>query len=255
MCVPRCPERPDAVRTRTESWGRATLRTVRALWLIAMLGCQQKPSSEGGGSGSTKNSDVQATTDIPLVVSGKPPRATTATLDGKALARLGKLTFPHFSLELTPYPTSMAIRQRATTRPRMSVNIALGGCSQELPCRPIKLEAWRADEAKLEADVDPALVGRPDSTFEIGETTLGGAPAIFVYQAGQFFGKDERGNPVGSYSHAYTVHYNDGVNFLRVAVAFTDDARDTLADMKRALPRDFLQRVAIAFADAYAQAW
>ena len=137
----------------------------------------------------------------------------------------------------------------------MSVNIAVGGCSQELPCRPIKLDAWRTDKAKLEEAVDPALVSRPDSTFEIGETAIGGASAIFVYQAGQFFGRDERGNRVGSYSHAYTVHYNDGINFLRVAVAFTDDARDTLADMKRALPRDFMERVAIAFLDAYAQAW
>lgn len=188
-------------------------------------------------------------------MSGKPPRPTTTPLDAAALARLAKLKFSFFTPEVTPYPTSIAIRQRAITRPRMSVNIGIGGCSQELPCRPIKLAAWQADKAQLEASVDPALVGRPDSTFEIGETAIGGAPAIFVYQAGQFFGKDERGNPVGSYSHAYTVHYNDGVNWLRVAVAFTDDARDTLDEMKKVLPRDFMERAALSFADAYAQAW
>ncbi len=233
-------------------------------WLFAVMlaGCQ-KSASEGGGGGSDSGSNPAPvitarsnwTLDIPLVVSGKPPRATTAPLDLKTLARLASMEFPQFTLEITPYPTSIAIRQRTKTRPRMSVNIGIGGCSKELVCRPMKLEAWRADEAKLKAGVDRALVNRPDSTFEIGQTAIGGAPAIFVYQAGQFFGRDERGNPVGSYSHAYTVHYNDGINFLRVTAAFTDDARDTLADMTKALPRAFLERVAIAFLDAYAQAW
>ena len=54
-------------------------------------------------------------------------------------------------------------------------------------------------------------------------SSIGGVPAIYVYQAGQYFGRDERGNPVSSYSHAYSLYFNDGINFLRVSVSFADD--------------------------------
>jgi hypothetical protein len=224
------------------------------------MACQSKtsnnpPAGSASGGASTTPAKPKTTLEITLPpLSGKPP-VKTAPLDKPALTRLAAIRFPEFSAEVTDYPTSVAIRQRASLRPRMSVNVAISPCNDKLKCTPMTVEAWREEEATLKAAVDPALVNRPDSTFEIGATTIGGAPAIYVYQAGQYFGKDERGNPVGSYSHAYTMHYNDGLNLLRVTVSFADDPRDTLDDMKRALPREFLERVATSFLDAYGQAW
>jgi len=232
---------------------------VRTLWFVASLVSCQKSNDVpqvGSASGSAPVAAPRSTLELPLpAVSGKPPRRTTVALDQAALERLGKLTFPRLARELTPYPASVSIRHRATTRPRMSINVAVGGCSATLPCRPMTVDAWRADEAKLKEGVDAVLVDRPDSKFEIGAASINNTPAVFVYQAGQYFGKDARGNPVGSYSHAYTLHFNDGVNFLRVVVSFADDPRETLAEMTQALPRSFLERTANAFLDAYGQAW
>jgi hypothetical protein len=225
--------------------------------LLIATACQSKTTTgSGSGSGTAAPVKERTTLDIKLpAVSGKPPVKTTAPLDKAQLAQLAKLTFPEFTLEVTDYPTSVAIRQRATLRPKMSVNIAISPCTEQLSCTPMSLDAWRKDEPALKAKVDPDLVNRPDSIFEIGETSIGGTPAMFVYQAGQFFGKNELGNPASSYSNAYTLHYNDGVNLLRVTVSYSDSPRTTLQDMLGALPRPFLERVATAFLDAYGQAW
>lgn len=198
----------------------------------------------------------RTTVDIKLpALSGKPPIKTTAPMDQPLADKLVALRFDEFTVEMTPYPDSIAIRQRASLRPRMSVNIAIGRCGAVHPCRAMELAVWQADKAKLLQAVDPALRERLDSVFEISGRELGGAPIIEIYQAGQYFGPDANGNQVGSYSHAVTLHYNDGINFLRVTATFADNARDSLADMQAALPRPFLERAAMAFLDAYAQAW
>lgn len=239
--------------------------------MILLVACQQSGTpAPGAGSGTGSGSSgvrvgpgsgsaraaKRSTLDIQLpALSGKPPRKTTAPLDQATADRLVALRFDEFTIEMTPYRDSIAIRQRATLRPRMSVNIALGRCGAANPCRPMQLAAWRADRAKLLLAVEPELRDRPDSVFEIEATSIGGAPAIEIYQAGQYFGTDASGNGVGTYSHAVTLHYNDGVNFARVTASFADNARDTLQDMQDALPRPFLARTAMAFLDAYTQAW
>jgi hypothetical protein len=224
-----------------------------------VAGCQSKTTTTNGGSGSgtaTVPVKERTTLDIKLPApSGKPPVKTTAPIDKTQLAKLAKLGFAEFTLEVTDYPTSVAIRQRAMLQPKMSVNIAISPCNAQIPCTPMSLEAWRKDEPALKAKVDPDLVNRPDSIFELGETSIGGTPAIFVFQAGQFFGKTELGNAASSYSNAYTLHYNDGVNLLRVTASYSDGPRTTLQDMLNALPRPFLERVTLAFLDAYGQAW
>lgn len=198
----------------------------------------------------------RTTVDIKLpALSGKPPIKTTAPMDQALADKLVALRFDEFTVEMTPYPDSIAIRQRASLRPRMSVNISIGRCGSVNPCRKMELAAWEADRAKLLQAVDPVLRDRPDSVFELTSRELGGAPIIAIYQAGQYFGLDANGNQAGSYSHAVTLHYNDGVNFLRVTTTFADNARDSLAEMQAALPRPFLERAATAFLDAYAQAW
>ena len=99
------------------------------------------------------------------------------------------------------------------------------------------------------------LATRADSIFELGTSAIAGVPIISIYQAGHHFGKDESGNLGGAHSHAYTVFYNDDHNVLHVTVSYTDHPKNTLAEMVNVLPRDFLAKTAIAFLDAYGQAW
>lgn len=230
-------------------------------WLpLLLVACQQSGTPPQTGSGSAPVPAAvnakRSTLDIKLPApSGKPPKPTTAPMDQALADKLVALRFDEFTIEMTPYPDSISIRQRASLRPRMSVNIAIGRCGTINVCRKMELPAWEADKAKLKQAVDPALRDRPDSVFEIAASELAGAPVIVVYQAGQYFGPDENNNPVGSFSHAVTVHYNDGINFMRVIATFADNARNTLQEMQAALPRDFLERTAKAFLDAYGQAW
>ncbi len=242
-----------------------------ALCFAALLGacqCQSKTTAmsgsgsgsaaaSGSGSGSGSAPAERTTLDIELPkLSGRPPKQTTAPLTKDDFRRLGEITFDEFKREVTNYPDTVAIRQRATLRPRMSVNISIGDCTEKHKCLPMKLDAWKADEAELKkALVDPDLVGRPDTVFDIEQTDLAGQPMIGIYIAGQFFGRDEVGNPKGSYSLAYQLNYNDGFNLVRLTVTFADDPRDSLAAMEAALPRPFMERVAKAFLDAYTQAW
>ncbi len=233
---------------------------MRLLPVLVLVACQQSAQPQAGsGTGSATapvNPAKRSTLDIKLpALSGKPPIKTTAPMDQALADKLVALRFDDFTIEMTPYPDSIAIRQRASLRPRMSVNIAIGRCGSVNPCRPMELGVWQADKAKLLQAVHPALRDRPDSVFEISSRELAGAPIIAIYQAGQHFGPDADGNAVGSFSHAVTLHYNDGVNFLRVTATFADNARDSLADMQAALPRPFLERTATAFLDAYGQAW
>jgi hypothetical protein len=270
---PECPDdSPSAGQTAdpTKVASRNAFRyasRVRIAVLLSLLGacqCQSKAPGTGSGSASGTGSGSgsatakkRSTLDITLPpLSGKPPKKRPAPLTAEEADELATKTFEDFSLELTKGNAGVAIRQRAKLEPGMSVNIFLAPCSETYKCRPMTVEAWKADEDKLKkALVDPDLVKRPDSIFEIGATTVGGAPAISIYQAGHFFGTDENKNPVSSYSLAYSIFYNDGVNFLRVSVNYSDDPTGSLAQMQTQLPRPFMEKVALAFVDAYGQLW
>jgi hypothetical protein len=207
-----------------------------------------------GGRGSAGSQGADREIKLPPL-SGKPPAKTTAPLTKAQLDALSLMKFDDFELEMSPYPTRIAIRQRAKVRPNMSVNVTIAHCTETAKCRPMTLEAWRADEHLRTRLLGPELVIRPDSILELGATTIGGAPAVFAYQAGWHFGKDENGNPGSSYSHAYTLYYNDQQNSLTVAVSYTDHPKASLAEMMTVLPKARMAQVAAAFMDAYGQAW
>jgi len=244
-----------------------------ALCLAAVLSacqCQSNSTTSGAasGSGSGNGSSVgsnpgsasatRTTLEIKLpALSGKPPVKTTSPITPAQLKQLAALTFDEFSLEATEYPVSVAIRQRAQLRPKISINILIAPCNEtNFKCLPMTLDAWRGDQAKLEEKmVNADLLKRRDTIFELGASSIAGVPLIYTYQAGQSFGQDETGQSTGTYSLAYALHYNDGVNMLRVIVTFSDDPRPTLAEMRRAMPRDFMEKAAAAFLDAYGQAW
>jgi hypothetical protein len=234
-----------------------------SLLVIPTCQCQKTATSEtGSGSGSQAakpKPGKPSTLDIKLpALSGKPPAKTTGPVTRAQLDKLVTMQFEEFELESTPYPMSAQLRQRVKEprRPRMSVNIFIHPCDEKVVCRPMTLDAWRADEAKIKKELfDAELHDKPSSKFELGPSTLGGVPTIYAYQAGQYFGKDENNNPIGSYSHTYTLFFNDGHNAIRVNATFSDNPRASLDDMVKALPRPFLEKVATSFLDAYVQAW
>jgi hypothetical protein len=266
----RAPDRqqtPARAREVASAGGFRYATPVRIALCLVLLGacqCQSKAPSTGSGSasgsGSGSASSVppkkRSTLDITLpALSGKPPNKS-AVLTAEVADQIATRTFDDFSLEVTKGNAGVAIRQRAKTAPGMSVNVFLAPCSETYKCRPMTVEAWKADEDKLKkALVDADLIKRPDSIFEIGATSIGGAPAISIYQAGHFFGTDDNKNPVSSYSLAYSIFYNDGTNFLRVTVNYSDDPMGSLAQMQQQLPRPFMTQVALAFLDAYGQMW
>jgi hypothetical protein len=238
---------------------------VRIALCLALLGacqCQSKAPAGGSGTGSGSGSGSAAvpkkrsTLDITLPApSGKPPKKSPV-LTAELADQIATRTFDDFSLEVTKGNAGVAIRQRAKTEPGMSVNIFLAPCSETYKCRPMTVEAWKADQDKLEkALVDADLIKRPDTVFEIGATSIGGAPAIGIYQLGHYFGTDDNKNPVSSYSLAYSVFYNDGTNFLRVTVNYSDDPMGSIGQLQQQLPRPFMEKVALAFLDAYGQMW
>jgi hypothetical protein len=58
-----------------------------------------------------------------------------------------------------------------------------------------------------------------------------------------------------SWSHAYTLYYNDGQNQIRVVAEYKDDPLITKEAMAEQVPRTDLENVAQAFMDVYTQAW
>jgi hypothetical protein len=219
--------------------------------------CQDgTPPAPTGGS-SAKPITERTTLDIALPrLSGKPPAKTTAPLSKASFDKLTALEFADFRREATPYPTSLALRQRTETRPRVSINVHVMPCGGTEKCLPMNVDAWRGDIARLkELTLAPALHDRPDTVFDVGTSSIGGVPVIAVYQVGQFFGTDHNNNPARAYSHAYSLYWNDGVNALRVIASYSDDPRPTVDEMKSSVPRAFLEKAATAFLDAYGQAW
>ena len=198
-------------RTLSGVWSRATLAAVRLALVFAALLAQScrcsSSSNQTAGSGSGGSGEVavkagsgsaptggsaaqKSTLDIQLpVVSGKPPIKTTAPVPKAQFDKLIAMEFPGFKREATTYPTGIQIRQRTVdTRPKMSINVYVVPCDDgKFKCVPMKLEAWKADEARLkDIALDKELHGRPDTVFQIEQTSIGGVPAISVYQAAHF---------------------------------------------------------------------
>lgn len=233
---------------------------MRLAWVFAALlaqscRCQDgTPPAPTGGSSAAPITE-RTTLDIQLPkLSGKPPAKTTAPIT--KFDKLTALRFPDFQLEATPYPTSIALKQRTELRPRVSVYVHVTPCGPMEKCLPMNVDAWRGDIERLKAiSLAPSLHDRPDTVFDVNASSIANVPVISVYQVGQFFGTDHNNNPSRAYSHAYSLYYNDGVNALRVIASYSDDPRPSMGEMKSTVPRAFLEKAATAFLDAYGQAW
>jgi len=181
------------------------------------------------------------------------PPVKAAPLDATAIARLATLTFPGYSTKLrSDAPTVFEVRHLTIGSPRLAVTVTVKPC---FGCLAMQLDAWKQRRDALELLVDERLRDRPETDFEIGATTLSGVPAIYTYQAGQLFGTDRSGNPTGTYTDAYALYFNDGVNEIRVVAEYKDDPAASKAAMVAKAPREQLDRIAHDLGDAYVHAW
>ncbi|MFN0249781.1 MAG: hypothetical protein ACKV2T_23060 [Kofleriaceae bacterium] len=242
------------------------MRTAVFIALIALAGCKtdkNKPATGSGSAGSGSagsGSSVAAgsaagSNDVPKGATlklpkgdGTPPKKTTQELLQADFERMAKLEFEGF--EKADRTSGPMFEVRLTTpRPRLAVTVTATKCS---PCVPMDLEKWKARD-DLKALLAPQLRDLPDTVFELGKADLNGQPVIFTYQLGYQSGQDENG-PVGAYSNAYALYFNDGMNQIRVVSEYKDDWV-TREDMQRIAPREDLEKLARAFLDAYTHAW
>lgn len=240
------------------------MRTCLVL-VFALAACKDSkpptPPVTNPGSGST----VTATPDsagsaapageiveLPKL-SGKPPAKTTKPHTKAQLEALAQLEFKDFDKDIRKVDKGFfEVKQRTKTRPKIGVTITVLPC---MKCEPNDLALWQQHKEWGELTLSPELRSRPDTTFEISEASLGGQKLISIYHLGYFFGKDANGNPEGAYSNAAVLHYNDGVNRIRVIAAYVDDPVGSKEALAAAAPKEDLQRVALAFLDAYTQKW
>jgi hypothetical protein len=149
----------------------------------------------------------------------------------------------------------LEVKYATELRPWLVITVLAGPC-QQATCPPLSdLTAWRNSGEHVAWTFDKRLRDRPDSIFEVGMTTLGGERAIYVYHVGLFAGRDGKGQAMEVYSNAYTLHHNDAVNWMRVVVEYRDNPTPTIAGLVERMPREFLERAAVATADRFGQEW
>ena len=243
------------------------------LGIVLALGCQADRSAPPAPIGATKPAEVgSARAPAPPVPSGvpghvtlprspdTPPRRTTRPLGRKELERLSAFEFPDFRRQdrgTTDRATEF--RHTTTTRPALGVTVVIEPCDRDATspraCPAMALEVWQARRDELLKTLPVDLAARPDTRFELGARDVAGAPAIYTYQLGALFGTDDKGQPVGSYSDAYVLYYNDGINQIRVTAAYLDDAVGGIDHLVAIAPREDLEKLAVAFLDFYVHAW
>ena len=218
---------------------------------------QDPPEHVAGSAGSAAGSAGAATStaDVPLPAGpGTKPDKTTKPLDRNVLKKLSELEYPGFKRVVRSFEdTTLEVRHSTESRPRIAVTVTISPCTT--PCTPMQLEPWKARTEELKSIMSKELRGRPDTQWEIGATELHGESMIFTYQLGQWFGVGEDGKQHGSFSNAYILYYNDGVNQIRVVSEYKDDPVATKEDLTKLVPRDDLDKVGHAFLDAYTHSW
>ncbi|HVK85622.1 MAG TPA: hypothetical protein VM513_15990 [Kofleriaceae bacterium] len=245
--------------------------TLCATLLIAGAGCKtdKKASTAQTGSGATAGPAASsgsatagsgsagsgAASTKPAAITlpkgdGTPAKQTTKPLTPPEFDKLAELEYPGFEKVLLNKGNGVDVRH-ITPRPRLATTVTITPC---FDCVPMELEKWKAKEASLKALLAEELRNLPDTIWEMGKTEVAGTPAIFTYQFGKTDGKDDNGNPVGAFSNAYAIYYNDGKNQIRVVAEYKDDPA-TREQMLEIAPKEDLERLAKAFLDAYTHAW
>jgi hypothetical protein len=197
-------------------------------------------------------SATQNVLDLPKS-SRSAPIKTTRPLEKARYEEMSSLDYPGWAKEVRYLgEEALEVRYRTEARPNLSVTIAASPC---FDCIPLELPRWKAKEAALRNLLPPELRERKDTVFEIGEVKLASAPVIYTYQLAHGYLPDGDQQRQGPYSNAYVAYYNDGINQIRVIAQYADDPVATRDELMNLAPKGDLQRIALAFLDAYTHAW
>ena len=182
-----------------------------------------------------------------------PPARTTRALSRRDLARLAAFTFDSFEREERALTDKLAeVRHTTVSRPKLGVVVTIEPCGA---CTPMMLDAWTAKGDEHKRFLSKELVARPDTHFEVGALDVSGVTAIYTYQLGSFFGKDDKDQPVGDYSDAYILYSNHGVNQIRVNAHYRDDALGSRDRLLQVAPPEDLEKLAVSFLRFYIHQW
>ncbi|MCX5743853.1 MAG: hypothetical protein NT062_15285 [Proteobacteria bacterium] len=236
-----------------------------------VVGCKGKPTTEdpppakvtkvgssgssGGSAGSgSAGSGSAANADMVLPpATGQPPVKTTAKLDEAKLKKLGDLTFESWSSVVRAQTASgVDVRHTTKARPFVQVTVSIAPC---FDCLPMELDKWKAKEDVLKQIFPKNLVGQPGVVFESGAVDFHGQPMIWTYQLGLTTKQDENDNTKATYSYAYALYFNDGLNAIRVVSEYKDLPPASVAAMQQLVPREHLELSAKAFMDNFTHAW
>ena len=226
--------------------------------VVACKETQPAPApSTASGSGSSSGSATAGSSKAPVIVVPQPKGPTLPKSKGKldqAMAdALAKLTFESFTQDIRRQNAQQfEVKQKTKPRPHLTVTVTVTPC---FDCIPMELDKWKAKGEALKMLLAPELKTRPDTKFEVGDTSVLGQKMIYTYQLAYYSGKDENGNPEFAYSDAYVLYYNDGTNHIRVVAEYSDDPVGNAKAMEDVAPKDLLERMAKAFMVAYVQAW
>ncbi|MBA3540146.1 MAG: hypothetical protein H0T79_11005, partial [Deltaproteobacteria bacterium] len=146
----------------------------------------------------------------------------------------------------------MEVRYTTKIRPFIAATVSIAPC---FDCIPMDLEKWKAKEPALKALWPKELWTQPGSIFEPGVYDFAGQPMISIYQLGQVSKLDENENPDATYGHAYILHYNDGINSIRVVAEYRDMPMRGVEALGRVIPRESFEKLAQSFMDAFTHAW
>jgi hypothetical protein len=232
---------------------------VKAIVLVMLLvaACKQTQSAPPAAGSASAAGSGSSSSKSPVIVLPQPNGPTLpkskAKLDKALSDKLAKLTFESFTADIRRQnEQQFEVKQKTKTRPHLTVTVTVTPC---FDCIPMELDKWKAKGEALKMLLAPELKSRPDTKFEVGDTSVIGQKMIYTYQLGYTSGKDETGNPEFAYSDAYVLYYNDGTNHIRVVAEYTDDPVQNMKAMEDVAPKDLLERMAKAFMVAYVQAW
>ena len=229
---------------------------------------QAPPANAANGSGGSG----RAAPDIVLPHSNHSPIVkTTAKLDEATLHKLQDMKFEGFTPHahgLNPAAGMMEIQERTRDHPAIWAVVTITSCDDKytmVTCLPMDLAQWKAEPrfGELKAILPADLRAQSDTVFEVGSTVVEGATMIYTYQLGQSISHPSQPGDTGSsfdpggfsYTDAYFLYYNDGVNQIRVVAEYKDDPVKTKEMMAALTPKVDLEHVAAAFMDVYLHAW
>jgi hypothetical protein len=218
---------------------------IASLLFVLTAACQDKakapapaptgPVAPAGGSAA------------PAPTAGPLPK-THAPLDEAVVKKLAALTIPGDKPKVnTSSAKELDVMHLSVARPQVAVWFNVKPCTA---CIEPDLAKWRAQTDQLKAFFPPVIRDLPSSIFEVGAATVAETPMIYTYQVG--YASSTKG---ATYSHAYVLYYNDGVNTFRVMAEFKDDWPRDQETMVNLIPRAELERQAAEAMTTYVRAF